>query len=104
MQQWVVNIAYDSRGKAKKVTETFYLPTEEDVRHEVSKKGGFVLSIRPHKRSPVERLLARSTWWQVQLLRGIMFRSTSVSSPGVALWKIIEAETNPMRQNILTHQ
>ena len=29
-----------------------------------------------------------------------MFRSTS-TSPGVALWKIIEAETNPTRQNIL---
>ena len=30
-----------------------------------------------------------------------MFRASSVSSPGVALWKIIEAEQNPMRQNIL---
>jgi type II secretory pathway component PulF len=36
----------------------------------------------------------------VQLLRGIQFRSTS-TSPGVAMWKIIQAETNPMRQNIL---
>jgi hypothetical protein len=49
---------------------------------------------------PARSLLARSSWWQVQLLRGIMFRSTS-TSPGVALWKIIEAETNPTRQNIL---
>jgi len=44
--------------------------------------------------------LARSSWWQVQLLRGIQFRATS-TSPGVALWKIIQAETNPRRQNIL---
>jgi len=101
MQQWVAEIAYESGGGAKKVTESFYLPTEEDVRHEVTRKGGYALIIRPHTRSPIERILARSTWWQVQLLRGIMFRSTSVSSPGVALWKIIEAETNPQRQNIL---
>jgi type II secretory pathway component PulF len=101
MQQWVADIAYERGGKALRVTESFYLPTEEDVRHEVTKRGGYALAIRPHKRSAIERLLARSTWWQVQLLRGIMFRSTSVSSPGVALWKIIEAETNPKRQNIL---
>ncbi len=56
--------------------------------------------VRPHERSPLERLLARSTWWQVQLLRGIQFRSTS-TSPGVALWRIIQAEDNPRRQNIL---
>ena len=101
MQQWVAEIAYDSRNGPKKVVETFYLPTEDDVRQAITKQGGYALTIRPHERSPLERLLARSTWWQVQLLRGIMFRSTSVSSPGVALWKIIEAETNPMRQNIL---
>lgn len=101
MQQWVAEIAYESASETKKVQESFYLPTEDDVRQEVAKRGGYVLTIRPHTRSPIERLLARSTWWQVQLLRGIMFRSTSVSSPGVALWKIIEAETNPMRQNIL---
>lgn len=101
MQQWVAEIAYESAGRPQKVVESFYLPTEDDVRTEVMKKGGYVLSIRAHKRSPIERILARSTWWQVQLLRGIMFRSTSVSSPGVALWKIIEAENNPMRQNIL---
>lgn len=101
MQQWVAEIAYDSASGPKKVVESFYLPSEEDVRQEVIKRGGYVLTIRPHKRSPMERLLARSAWWQVQLLRGILFRSTSVSSPGVALWKIIEAETNPMRQNIL---
>ena len=101
MQQWVAEIAYDSTSGPKKVVESFYLPTEEDVRHAIAKRGGYALTIRPHERSPLERLLARSTWWQVQLLRGILFRSTSVSSPGVALWKIIEAETNPMRQNIL---
>jgi type II secretory pathway component PulF len=101
MQQWIAEVAYDARGGTKKMTESFFLPTEDDVRDEVSKKGGYVLSIRPHERSPIERLLARSTWWQIQLLRGIMFRSSSVSSPGVALWKIIEQERNPMRQNIL---
>ncbi|MCB1531844.1 MAG: type II secretion system protein [Alphaproteobacteria bacterium] len=100
MQQWVAEIAYETTSGPKKVTETFYLPTVEDVRAAVTKKGGYALSIRPHSRSPLERLLARSTWWQVQLLRGIQFRSTS-TSPGVALWKIIQAETNPRMQNIL---
>lgn len=100
MQQWVVQIAYETRSGPKKVIETMYMPSENDVRDAVRQKGGYVLSIRSHSRTPLERLLARSSWWQVQLLRGIMFRSTS-TSPGVALWKIIEAETNPTRQNIL---
>lgn len=100
MQQWVAEIAYETTAGPKKVTETFYLPSVDDVRIAVSKKGGYALSIREHSRSPLERLLARSTWWQVQLLRGIQFRSTS-TSPGVALWKIIQAETNPRMQNIL---
>lgn len=100
MQQWVAEIAYETPSGPKKVTESFYLPDVDDVRAAVTKKGGYPLAIRPHTRSPLERLLARSTWWQVQLLRGIQFRSTS-TSPGVALWKIIQAETNPRRQNIL---
>lgn len=100
MQQWIAEIAYDTTSGPKKVTESFCLPSIDDVRYAVSKKGGYVLSVRPHERSPLERLLARSTWWQVQLLRGIQFRATS-TSPGVALWKIIQAETNPRRQNIL---
>lgn len=100
MQQWVAEIAYETTSGPKKVTESFYLPSKDDVRDAVSKKGGYVLAIRPHERSPLERLLARSTWWQVQLLRGIQFRSTS-TSPGVALWKIIQAETSPRRQNIM---
>jgi type II secretory pathway component PulF len=100
MKQWVAEIAYDSTSGPKKALESFYLPSEEDVRVAIIKKGGYVLSIRPHSRSPLERLLARSSWWQVQLLRGIMFRSMS-QSPGVAFWKIIQAETNPKRQNIL---
>lgn len=100
MQQWLAEIAYETTSGPKKVTESFYLPTVEDVREAITKKGGYVLHVRPYARSPLERLLARSTWWQVQLLRGIQFRSSS-ASPGVALWKIIQAETNPRRQNIL---
>ncbi len=100
MKQWVADVAYETTSGPRKVTESFYMPTEEDVRHAVIKKGGYALRIRPHERSALERLLARSTWWQVQLLRGIMFRSTA-TSPGVALWKIIQAETSPRRQNIL---
>lgn len=100
MQQWIAHIAYETTSGPKKVEESFYLPSVDDVRAAISKKGGYVLSIRPHSRSPLERLLARSTWWQVQLLRGIQFRAQS-TSPGVALWKIIQAETNPRRQNIL---
>lgn len=100
MQQWIAEIAYETVSGPKKVTETFFLPSIEDVRNAVTKKGGYPLAIREHQRSPMERLLARSTWWQVQLLRGIQFRSTA-TSPGVALWKIIQAEDNPRRQNIL---
>jgi len=100
MRQWVAEVAYDSSSGPKKALESFFLPHEEDVRAAIIKKGGYVLSIRPHARSPIERLFARSSWWQVQLLRGIMFRSMS-TSPGVAFWKIIQAESNPMRQNIL---
>lgn len=100
MQQWVADIAYETTSGPKKVQESFYLPSIDDVRNIVTQKGGFLLAVRPHERSPMERLLARSTWWQVQLLRGIQFRSVA-TSPGVALWKIIQAETNPRRQNIL---
>jgi type II secretory pathway component PulF len=100
MQQWVVEVAYDTQRGPKKVVESHYMPTADDVRASIAKAGGYVLSIRHHERSPLERLLARSSWWQVQLLRGIQFRSTS-TSPGVALWRIIQMETNPMRQNIL---
>ncbi|MCE7887310.1 MAG: type II secretion system protein [Alphaproteobacteria bacterium PRO2] len=100
MQQWVAEIAYETTSGPKRVTESFYLPSKDDVRDAIIKKGGYALAIRPHERSPLERILARSTWWQVQLLRGIQFRSTS-TSPGVALWKIIQAETSPRRQNIM---
>ncbi len=100
MQQWVAEVAYDSTSGPKRVMESYYLPTIEDVRRQISDNGGYALTIRPHERSPLERMLARSTWWQVQLLRGIQFRSTA-TSPGVALWRIIQGETNPMRQNIL---
>ncbi len=100
MQQWIAEIAYESSSGPRRVVESFYLPSVDDVRMEVAKKGGYALTIRPHERSPIERILSRSTWWQVQLLRGIQFRSIS-TSPGVALWRIIQAETNPMRQNIL---
>lgn len=100
MRQWIAEIAYETTSGPKKTSEAFFLPTVEDVRNAISKKGGYAIAIRPHERSTLERLLARSTWWQVQLLRGIQFRSNS-TSPGVALWKIIQAETNPRRQNIL---
>jgi type II secretory pathway component PulF len=100
MQQWVAEIVFDTTSGPKRAVESFYLPTEDDVRDAISKRGAFVLSIRQHERSPLERLLARSSYWQVQLLRGIQFRSVA-TSPGVSLWKIIQAETNPMRQNIL---
>jgi len=100
MQQWIVQIAFDTRAGPKRSTETMYMPSESDVRDAVRQRGAHVLSIRQHTRTPLERLLARSSWWQVQLLRGIMFRASS-SSPGVAMWKIIESETNPTRQNIL---
>ncbi len=100
MQQWIAEIAYDTPSGPRVEVETFYMPTMDDVRSEVSKKGGYIMNIRPHERSPWERLLARSTWFQIQLLRGIQFRSIS-TSPGVAFWRLIQSETNPTRQNIL---
>lgn len=101
MQQWLVEFAVDTPRGPKVSSEAFYMPSEQDVRQLIVKRGGYVLSIRPHERSAFERWLARSSWWQVQLLRGIQFRSTA-TSPGVALWRLIQAETNPRRQNILS--
>ena len=101
MQQWIVEYTIDTPAGAKMMVESYYLPTVSDVRNEISKRGGYVLTIRPHERSSIERWLARSSWWQVQLLRGIQFRST-VTSPGVALWRLIQSESNPRRQNILS--
>ena len=101
MQQWLVEFAVDTPRGPKVMSEAFYLPSEQDVRRLITKRGGYVLSIRPHERSAFERWLARSSWWQVQLLRGIQFRSTA-TSPGVGFWRLIQAETNPRRQNILS--
>ena len=100
MQQWIVEIAFQNRRGVITREESFYLPTRQDVRTAVENMGGYVLNIRQHERTPLERILARSSWWQVQLLRGIQFRSSS-TSPGVALWNLIESETSPRRQNIL---
>ncbi len=101
MQQWIVEFTVDTPAGPKMMVESYYMPTAADVRNEITKRGGYVLTIRTHERSPFERWLARSSWWQVQLLRGIQFRSTA-TSPGVALWRLIQSETNPRRQNILS--
>lgn len=101
MQQWIVEFTVDTHSGPRVMTESYYLPSQSDVRNEVVKRGGHVLRIRPHERSPFERWLARSSWWQVQLLRGILFRATA-TSPGVALWRLIQSEVNPRRQNILS--
>ncbi len=99
MKQWIVEFAVDTRSGPQKLKESFYMPTEEDVRNEIFKRGGYVIRINAHERSIWERWLARSSWWQVQLLRGIQFRSTA-NSPGVALWRLIQEEKNPRMQNI----
>jgi type II secretory pathway component PulF len=101
MQQWMVEFTVDTPSGPRVISESYYLPTMNDVRNEIVKRGGHVLRIRAHERSAFERWLARSSWWQVQLLRGILFRATA-TSPGVALWRLIQAETNPRRQNILS--
>lgn len=101
MRQWLVKFAVNTYAGPKVMSESMYLPSTSDVRNEVAKRGGYVISIRPHERSPFERWLARSAWWQVQLLRGIQFRSTA-TSPGVALWRLIQSENDPRRQNILS--
>jgi len=101
MHQFIAEVAYETPRGTEVRKQSFYLPTSNDVRTEVHKTGGYVLTIRKQTRSTMERLLGRSSWWQVQLLRSIQFRSTS-TSPGVALWKVINAETSPLRQNILS--
>lgn len=100
MQQWTAEIAFDSRGTVRKQTRTYCLPSIEEVRRAVQEEGGYVLRIRPHNRSIFERLMARSSWQQVQLLRGIQFRASTTSS-SVAFWRLIESETSPRMQNIL---
>lgn len=100
MQQWTAEIAFDTRGGTKKMVKTYCLPTIEDVRRTIQEEGGYVLRIRPHNRSVFERILARSSWQQVQLLRGIQFRANT-SSSSVALWRLIESETSPRMQNVL---
>ncbi len=100
MQQWLVEYALETPNGFKTETKTYYLPSISDVRRSVRDEGGYVLSVRPHQRSVIERILAKSSWWQIQLLRGIQFRSSSVP-PSVAFWRLIEAENNPRRQNIL---
>ncbi len=101
MHQFIAEVAYETPRGTEVRKQSFYLPSTNDVRSEVSKTGGHVLTVRKQTRSTMERLLGRSSWWQVQLLRSIQFRSTS-TSPGVALWKVINAETSPTRQNILS--
>lgn len=101
MQQWIAEIAVETRKGPRKQIRTYYLPTAEDVRRAITNEGAYALKIRPHKRSALERMLARSSWQQVQLLRGIQFRANS-TSPSVAFWRLIEAETNPRMQNILS--
>ena len=99
MKQWIVDFVVDTPSGPKKYRESLYMSTEADIRDEIYKRGGYVIKMEEHTRSPLERWLARSSWWQVQLLRGIQFRSTA-NSPGVALWKLIQEEKNPRMQNI----
>jgi type II secretory pathway component PulF len=101
MQQWIAEIAIDTRAGPRKQTRTYYMSSIDDVRRAIAEEGGYPIRIREHKRSVLERMLARSSWQQVQLLRGIQFRANS-TSPSVAFWRLIEAETNPRMQNILT--
>lgn len=100
MQQWIAEVAYETPSGPRTETETYYLPTADDVRAAIMQKGGYTLAIRAYERSPLERILARSATFQIQLLRGIQFRSIA-TSPGVAFWRLIQSETNPTRQNIL---
>lgn len=101
MQQWVAEIAIDTRAGPRRETRSYYMSTIDDVRRAIAEEGGYPIRIREHQRSVLERLLARSSWQQVQLLRGIQFRANS-TSPSVAFWRLIESETNPRMQNILT--
>jgi len=91
----------DTASGPRRLTESFYLPAPSDVRNEVAKRGGYVLTIRVYQRPPMERWMSRSSWWQIQLLRGIQFRSTA-TSPAVAFWRLIQSEANPRIQNILS--
>ena len=81
MQQWIVQIAYEGRGSPRKVAETMYMPSEQDVRDAVRAKGGHVLSIRSHSRTPLERLLARMTFCSMS--RALLVQMNGL---GLVLW------------------
>ena len=98
MKQWVCEIAYDSTSGPKKALESFYLPTEEDVRAAVTKRVDMYCPF-------VTRTLSAKGFWpglaggRFNCFAGLCFSSMAASL--VLLWKIIQAETNPKRQNIL---
>lgn len=100
MEQWFAEYAVDTRSGPKRLTRLFYLPTVEAVRDAVRQEGGHLLTIREHEPSFSEKFMSKSIFWQIQLLRGIQFKSTT-TSPSVAFWRLIQAEKNPRTQNIL---
>ena len=57
MQQWIVKFSIDTPAGPRVLEESYYMPSQADVRHEVTKRGGYVLTIRPHARSNLERWL-----------------------------------------------
>ena len=46
MQQWIVEFTVDTPSGAKRMVESFYLPSTNDVRNEINKRGGYVLTLQ----------------------------------------------------------
>ena len=46
MRQWLVEFAVDTVRGPKIQSESYYMPTENDVRNEIVKRGAYVISIR----------------------------------------------------------
>lgn len=101
MKQWTAEVVVEHADGGSHIEKrSFYLPTAQDVRTAVAQKGGQVITITEQKRGVFERILARSSWFQLHLLRQIKFSSDTVS-PAVAFSRIIENETDAYRQHIL---
>jgi type II secretory pathway component PulF len=100
MRQWVAEYAVDTSSGARTRHDTLYANNADDVRRIISQKGGYVMSVREHKVQGLQRVFARSLNTQIQILRGIQFRSSNCP-PSIALWRLIESETDPKKQNIL---
>jgi type II secretory pathway component PulF len=100
MQQWEICYAIERPGGCQTLTETMFAQNEPEIRHIIHKKGGYVIRIHPRAQNFLEQMMRKSSMMQNYLLQGMQFRSHT-APPAVALWRLVESETNPKRQQIL---